>query len=576
MSTVTVYKDSNYGGSSRELGVGRYNTSDLGIGNDELSSLKVGSGLKATLYKDADFSGSVMICVQDTPDVGKNVTDQISSIVVEEYSSPGVIVYADSNYQGWSQELAVGSYDKASLTIGNDKLSSIIVPSGYVVTVYEDSGFSGKSMTLTSSAVDLGNVNDEVSSLVIAPATTATGVIIYGDSAYGGWNKELAVGSYNLSDLGIGNDTLSSLKVPTGYKVTLYRDSNFGGDSMIAVADMSSLDAFGFNDLTSSIKVEQMTAVSGPTLAQLQALIAATGPKRYFNPKDEFGPSSVDWFLQRATLVSSNGSTQPASNGLPTTGSDDGSNWLTIPTQYRGGDLSSAVAYVNAKYQNAYYIDLQYWFFYPYNGGGTGTVTVVEVSGDIDLTPMGEHGGDWEHATFRVELATKDILAVYMAQHDSGNWYTPGALQYENGVPVIYSSKHGHATYKDEGKHLTNDVTLKAVGVTWFQFGLRNDTDNGTSLDCRTKYQIVAADWLGSQVTAPQWLSYPHRWGPHIEYTTAYLKNVIEVALDPFDFGIYPMDEAVDAIYDALPDEMKEEDGPTGPKFKKAWSGTES
>ncbi|MBL8157205.1 MAG: hypothetical protein JNM70_23735, partial [Anaerolineae bacterium] len=44
-----------------------------------------------------------------------------------------VILYSDSQYRGWSQEFGPGSY--ASLRIGNDALSSMIIPSGYRVTV---------------------------------------------------------------------------------------------------------------------------------------------------------------------------------------------------------------------------------------------------------------------------------------------------------------------------------------------------------------------------------------------------------------------------------------------------------
>src|SRR5438270_8289181 len=155
MSNVTIYSDSNYGGKSQQLSIGKYDVGDLTIGNDALSSLKVTSGLKVTLYQNEAYGGNAMICVQDTPNVGKSVNDTASSIVVEADPSPKVIVYADSNYEGWSQELAVGSYE--TLTIGNDALSSLIVPSGYRVTLYQNSGFTGNSMILTSSAAYVGD-----------------------------------------------------------------------------------------------------------------------------------------------------------------------------------------------------------------------------------------------------------------------------------------------------------------------------------------------------------------------------------------------------------------------------------
>src|SRR5438105_3589218 len=265
MSNVTIYSDSNYGGKSQQLSIGKYDVGDLTIGNDALSSLKVTSGLKVTLYQNEAEGGNAMICVQDTPNVGKSVNDETSSIVVESDPSPKVIVYADADYQGWSQELAVGNYD--SLKIGNDALSSLIVPTGYRVTLYQNSGFNGSSMILTSSANYVGDsANDSVSSVVVGLASsTSTGVFIHADEDYEGWNQELGVGKFDVSDLAIGNDAISSVTVPDGYKVTLYQDSGFSGNYVVLIADTASLG--DFNDRTSSIVVEKMTAVPTLTLA---------------------------------------------------------------------------------------------------------------------------------------------------------------------------------------------------------------------------------------------------------------------------------------------------------------------
>lgn len=482
--SITVYTNANYTGSSKQLGVGRYN--DIGIGNDSLSSLRIGAGMKATLYADGGFKGSSMVCVRDTPYVGNGVNDRISSIVVEELTASNVIVYQDAQYQGWSTEFTEGAYN-------TDRLANV------------------------------------------------------------------------------GNDTVTSVIVPDGYKVTLYEDGNFSGKSVILLGDSAGLD--GFNDRVSSLRVEKMKALPAPTLAELKQIIEQTAPRLYLHPNDEFGVSSVDWFLARATLKGSDGSARPTSTtALPTGGSDDGSFWLELPTSARAGDLSTAVAYVNAK-ASTYYVDVQYWFFYPYNGAGNGRITVTGASSDIDLNPMGEHGGDWEHVMLRIELGTRALLAVYLAQHSGGEWVGPGDLQYEGGIPVVYASRHGHASYKSEGSNLTNDTKLKdsVTGVTWFEFGLRNDTGKGQHLDCRSKYQIVGGSFLGTALVPPSWLDYCHRWGPHKVYDRAWIKSTIQTALGNFPGS----DSAADAVMNALPDEFKEENGPTGPKKKGSWTGSE-
>src|SRR5665811_61161 len=107
-SKVTIYKHSRYRGDKKELGIGRYNVGSLGIGNDELSSLKVPTGLKVSLFKDKDFHGSKMICTRDTSYVGDNVNDETSSVIVEHDESPNVIFYLDAGFRGWSKELGLG------------------------------------------------------------------------------------------------------------------------------------------------------------------------------------------------------------------------------------------------------------------------------------------------------------------------------------------------------------------------------------------------------------------------------------------------------------------------------------
>ncbi|HNB53536.1 MAG TPA: beta/gamma crystallin-related protein, partial [Anaerolineales bacterium] len=84
---VTIYEHSDYQGQSKTLKIGHYNMADLGIGNDQLSSLKVPPGLKVTLFQHADFSG-------ETRGYNANVAftqdfnDQTSSIVVEQGPAP--------------------------------------------------------------------------------------------------------------------------------------------------------------------------------------------------------------------------------------------------------------------------------------------------------------------------------------------------------------------------------------------------------------------------------------------------------------------------------------------------------
>ena len=177
---VYIYQDSNYGGRSASLGVGSYNLASLqakGFKNDDLSSVKVPSGYKVTLYWDDNFSGSTKVLTGDTSYVGSDWNDKASSIKVERNvntTSGNIYIYQDSNYGGRSALLGVGQYTLASLQakgFKNDDLTAIKVPFGYKVTLYADDNFSGSTKVITSDTTNVGgDFNDKTSSIKVEKA----------------------------------------------------------------------------------------------------------------------------------------------------------------------------------------------------------------------------------------------------------------------------------------------------------------------------------------------------------------------------------------------------------------------
>lgn len=481
-------------------------------------------------------------------------------------SNPQVTLFSDAEYKGASSSLGVGRY-ATGFGLKNDSLSSLRIPSSLKVILCEHANFEGRRTVLVRDTPHLDTANDKITSMIVEPAGTPN-VIIYTDANYQGWGRELGPGSYN--ETGIGNDSVTSVIVPAGYRVTLYQDGSYKGSSIELTSDSPELRSF--NDRASSIVVDRLVA-KAPTLAELNQIIAQVAPRVYLHPSDEYGPSSVEWFLQRATLKKNNGQSSRADSApLPAGGSDDGVYWLETDSSARGGSLASAVAYVNAKFQDGW-LDLQFWFFYPYNGAGSAEVTVVDIEKTIKLDPMGQHGGDWEHVTCRVDPASGEVRALYLAQHSGGIWLSRGDIPRDSdGRIMVYSSRHGHASYSGTGSNLSNSTSEKSLGVVWFRFGLINSTAKGAkTLECHSRYQILRADFLGSQITAPDWSKFCRRWGLHITYKSEDIKNSIKSSLG----GIPYADKAANAIWDAVPDEAKEENGPTGPWMKGSWSGKE-
>ena len=78
-------------------------------------------------------------------------------------------VFRDHCYSGSSQNLYSYSYKKNQLSVGNDKISSIVVYPGWAVDLYEHDNYQGDCYTVTCNMNDLKSVSfgDKVSSLKI-------------------------------------------------------------------------------------------------------------------------------------------------------------------------------------------------------------------------------------------------------------------------------------------------------------------------------------------------------------------------------------------------------------------------
>jgi hypothetical protein len=146
----------------------------MGFKNDSLSSVKVPTGWRVTLFKDADFEGSATVLTSSTSSLSSlNFDNATSSLVVEAAPLGQVVLYTSTDYEGTSQVLAPGRHDvstlKASGGVGDNSVSSLKVPVGWTVILYESSGFSGSSKTVTADCSSIGDFNDKTSSLVVIP-----------------------------------------------------------------------------------------------------------------------------------------------------------------------------------------------------------------------------------------------------------------------------------------------------------------------------------------------------------------------------------------------------------------------
>lgn len=169
-----------------------------------------------------------------------------------------VHVYQNINYSGFYSQLAAGTYTLAQLQakgISDNDITSLSVPSGYVVTVYENDNFTGTSKIYTANSNWLADWNDKISSLKIVD-TNSSLINVYQDVNFGGYTAGLNVGDYTLAQLqakGILDNDITSLKITEGYKVTVYENDNFTGASrdFTATTDWTG----DWNDRTTSLRI---------------------------------------------------------------------------------------------------------------------------------------------------------------------------------------------------------------------------------------------------------------------------------------------------------------------------------
>ncbi len=309
-SMVTVYTQCNYRGASASFQAGEYLLSQMkkaGIGDNQISAVKVPEGMTLTVYENDFLRGNYGtakgdIACLDNGDFG----GKISSLAVagKGTGTPAVVakptvtapepspvdkvkvgVYANCNYRGNAIGLDVGEYtatDLKRLGMGDNTISSVKVAKGYQVELFQNDFYRGRSGTLRTEDDCLKNDNfdDTVSSLIVSRDTRATlptfgnntegrkaedVVSVYLHCNYRGGVASLPVGRYNTAAMKaarVGNDTISSIKVAKGYQVTLYDGGKFNTDGVVITANDDCLDDNNLNEKVSSMVVEPIGAGS--------------------------------------------------------------------------------------------------------------------------------------------------------------------------------------------------------------------------------------------------------------------------------------------------------------------------
>jgi hypothetical protein len=183
-----IWEHHDYSGNCDVLEIGSYPSSaivSMSVGNDNVSSVSVGSNVKITLYEH-DLPGSSQIGdwlpVIATRTLHPDFHDKASSIRVESRTNcpaPGTVqavVWADINFSGYCDVLdwnyPVTDQKILGLSVGNDSVSSVATAEGFEIVLWQHAGLSGSSFSVgefdsDASVSALTTFNDLTSSMKV-------------------------------------------------------------------------------------------------------------------------------------------------------------------------------------------------------------------------------------------------------------------------------------------------------------------------------------------------------------------------------------------------------------------------
>lgn len=246
--------------------------------------------------------------------------------------------------------------------------------------------------------------------------------------------------------------------------------------------------------------------------------------------------------------------------------------WLHVDETVRGGSgsLERAKALIHVLPLSTAVVEMQFWFFYPFNGAGKafGKLWDGGLNQKFWCDRVGRHYGDWEHVSLLISVPKNQLTKVYISRHDGGEVFNRvdekvfrstthrgDTLRFEGLHPVIYSADGSHAHWEGEGDLLRYKRIWQAkwrLGTTSLDlFDLANSGPVLRTYE-PAKYRIIASDLLSVSVAEPDWLNFPGRWGQYEMLNETFKIKGAIAAYTQYEVGA----------------------GPSGPKMKEEWATT--
>ena len=239
---MIFYHDTNFSGHSASHSFARNepdlleipNSNNLKISNDQLSSLKVGRGVKLTIFGDNGYRGARLVfCEGEYASLPCDWSDEMTSFRMEKIDAkiyPTVKLYSNYGEGNWKKERV------SSITIGNwddeicdDEISAIEVPYGVEVTIYQDGGFRGREYTFKKPAtyrLSEYGMNDAVSSIKVTKLKYVLKSVEYTNRKLISSNKKENIETTSTARNNLSTDLTDRVKISKTFTNTISATSS--------------------------------------------------------------------------------------------------------------------------------------------------------------------------------------------------------------------------------------------------------------------------------------------------------------------------------------------------------------
>lgn len=178
------------------------------------------------------------------------------------------------------------------------------------------------------------------------------------------------------------------------------------------------------------------------------------------------------------------------------------------------------VVYAYPRYiKNGDEIDISYIFFQAYNGTVGSGLPCCSLF--FHCLGVGNHEGDWEHITVRLDKTGQNIIGVHYASHgtEEGIWYTEsnrdldskkGYKISESGQIITFSTLDTHGNHNRPGRIRREPPSIFKKLLKYFGVLIERTSNDGEHVDCRDVLEIFPEN---NPAKYHPWLKFRGLWG---------------------------------------------------------------